>query len=119
MKFALEAIESPRGGLAFAMENAEHALEHLCSSECRLYLPNDKCSSKAGSSNSAVLFFAPRVIILLELKKEFTPWVNRTKKSRGGKKHGFLARLPCGKYNNTDFRSRSRCQSDQRLALIL
>jgi hypothetical protein len=43
------------------MENEEHALGHLCSSECRLDLPNDKGSSKAGSGNSAVLFFGPRV----------------------------------------------------------
>ena len=63
MEFALEAIESPKGRHASAMENAEHALEHLCSVERRLDLSNEKCSSKAGSSNSAVLFFAPRVVV--------------------------------------------------------
>ena len=59
--FALEAIESPEGRHASATENAEHALEHLRSLERRLDFPNEKGSSKAGSSNSAVLFFAPRV----------------------------------------------------------
>ena len=51
MEFALEAIESPKGRHASAMENAEHALEHLCSVERRLDFPNEKGSIKAGSSN--------------------------------------------------------------------
>ena len=65
MEFALEAIESPKGRHASAMENAEHALEHLCSVwsvERRLDFLNEKGSSKAGSGNSAVLFFGPRVV---------------------------------------------------------
>jgi hypothetical protein len=62
--FALEAIESPEGRHASATENAEHALEHLRSRSEGWIFPNEKCSSKAGSSNSAVLFFAPRVTVL-------------------------------------------------------
>ena len=65
--FALEAIESPEGRHASATENAEHALEHLRSLERRLDFPNEKGSSKAGSSNSAVFVFDPRVSFFARL----------------------------------------------------
>ena len=61
VEFALQAIESPKGRHAFAMEHALCALEHLCSAEQRKAFCFGRTLSIYKIFNSAVLFFGPRV----------------------------------------------------------